>query len=405
LDRSESSRGWTTSPSPLFNTALSEIVQPRGFGAGPKPTFEPRSIYVHVPFCAKKCPYCHFFVLPNSPRSQTEWIEGIRLEWRQKAPLIASAPLASLYFGGGTPALLDLPFLEETLSLISPPASAEITLEANPADITLERLKSWRALGINRLSIGVQSFDDPLLATLGRNHTAEEAIAAVRAAAYAGFDNLSIDLMTELPGQTLDSWRRTLSTTATLPISHLSLYNLTFEAHTPFYKRQRELRAQVPSEALSLALLEEGIAAFEKQGLGRYEISAFSLPGKQSIHNTGYWIGRPFLGLGPSAFSDWGGSRFSNPSHLGRYLARLRADQDPADFRETLPFPQSAVERFLIRLRLLEGASAAPLPAVTRAQIAELATQHLLIATEDWVSLSPSGLLLYDEICSHLILA
>lgn len=352
------------------------------------------SLYYHLPFCRKKCPYCHFFVLPDNASHQSQLIEAIQLETRQKAPLIMGKEIASVYIGGGTPTLSDLSWI---------PIHGEVTVETNPSEVTPKLLENLLSIGVNRLSIGVQSLDNALLKTLGRDHTAEQAEAAIHLAKEAGFDNITIDLMYELPGQTLASWKETLRRTQLLPITHLSLYNLTFEPGAVFFKQKETLLPLLPNDHDSLAMLNLAIQSIEAMGLPRYEISAF---GKPSVHNTGYWTARPFLGLGPSAFSYWNNSRFRNHCNLAKYCKALEENTSPVDFAETLKPDASINERLAVELRLLRGVNLNTfdeLPEKTTRSVASLIAEELLEKQGSVLKLTPKGTLFYDTVGSKLI--
>jgi oxygen-independent coproporphyrinogen-3 oxidase len=361
-------------------------------------------LYFHVPFCSKKCPYCHFFVVPDNALHKHDYLEALKLEWEQVKPNFEGKKLRTVYFGGGTPTLLGADGIGTILSWISPLDDCEVTIEANPETVTPELMKSLLSVGINRVSIGIQSLDDGLLSLLGRTHSAEKAINAVETVARAGISNITIDLMFELPHQTLASWRETLLRARALPITHLSLYNLTFEPETVFFKKRKQLLPHVPEPETNLAMLQMAVELLEEVGFHRYEISAFARPGMKAKHNTAYWTARPFWGLGPSAFSYWNGSRFRNTAHLARYTSALRSGQSPIDFRETLPYPDNLHELLAIHLRLLNGVDfPQSLPAATHTKIAELITKGLLRQTNNRLQLTEQGLLFYDEVASHLI--
>lgn len=357
------------------------------------------SLYFHIPFCSKKCPYCHFYVVPNRESFKQVLLEGLRLEWERQQPLIDGKEIVSIYFGGGTPALFP-EGIREVLSWIQPKSGCEITVEANPEESSVELFEHLKNSGVNRLSIGVQSLDDRSLQTLERLHNAQKAKDAIKAAEI--FGNVSIDLMYDLPGQTEESWRYSLDQLESLQIHHLSLYNLTIEPHTAFHKRG----VKAENGEKSVKFYQAAIEKFEKIGLERYEISAFA-KGKeyQSRHNLGYWTGRPFLGFGPSAFSFWEGERFRNIANLNRYTSLLKSGESPVDFREKLEHPANVKELLAVRLRLKGGVdlrSFPPLPAETRITIEKLIESGLLIEKET-LQMTDSGLLLYDSIASEII--
>lgn len=316
-------------------------------------------------------------------------------------PLIEGKTIVSVYFGGGTPSLLGPVKIAEILSWIT--CDGEITLEVNPDDVTLEKMQAFRAAGINRVSLGLQSLDNLLLKTLGRLHTAQKAIEAVHLTSAAGIKNITVDLMYEIPGQTLKIWQATLDQLQTLPITHLSLYNLTFEPGAVFYKKQKELSRLLPPPEESLAMLNAACTSLQNMGLSRYEISAFAKPGYQSVHNTGYWTGRPFLGLGPSAFSFWEGHRFRNVSHLKKWHELLSHNILPRDFDEQLSPLASLHERLAVRLRMFDGAPRSEYP------VEPTLLQKLV--SKGWITLSPTniyltdqGRLFYDSVAEEIIL-
>ena len=357
------------------------------------------SIYIHVPFCTKKCPYCHFFVVPSADHEA--YLHVLEREWKLIQPLIENKQIVSLYLGGGTPSLLGPENIEKILSWI--PCTGEITLEANPDDITFEKMEAFRKAGINRVSIVVQSLDNPLLKTLGRLHTAQKAIDAIQMTALSGITNITIDLMYELPGQTVTSWQNTLSQLEGLPITHLSLYNLTFEPGAVFHKQQKQLSPLLPSPDDSLAMLNAACTFLPTLGLQRYEISAFAKPGFESQHNTGYWTGRPFLGLGPSAFSYWDGRRFRNVCHLKKWQDLLSQNTLPRDFDEQLSPLASLHERLAVRLRLLSGAPRSEFP-VDSSLLSNLETKNFITLTDTHILLTDHGRLFYDTVASEIVM-
>ncbi len=331
-------------------------------------------------------------------------MEGLRLEWARVSDRLINKKIVSIYFGGGTPALLAPHYFAEILSWIKNLVDdVEITIEANPEELTPALLTQFRELGINRLSLGVQSLDDSALHDLGRIHSAQRAKTAILDAAAAGFDNLSIDLMYDLPWQTRASWQRSLDALKDLPISHLSLYNLTIEPHTSFFKNREKLKKAMPQQEESLYLLKMGLEALEAIGLERYEISAFAKKGLYSRHNVGYWTGRPFLGLGPSAFSYWDGKRFRNCANLQRYRRALTDGNSAIDFEEELTYPDNIHELLAVRLRLLEGAPGENLPDETLDKLRRLETEGFLLEQNDRWKLTDRGTLFYDTVAEALI--
>ncbi len=360
------------------------------------------SLYFHLPFCQRKCDYCHFYVIPDKESHKTQYIKALHQEWQLRAPFLLDQKFTSIYFGGGTPALLGPQKISHILSWMNH-LPQEITLEANPENVTQKGMEAFCQSGVNRVSLGVQSLDDHLLKTLSRQHNAKRAKQAVWETHQAGIHNISIDLMYDLPGQTLSSWKKTLREALSLPITHLSLYNLTLEPHTAFYKRRQSIKPKLPPEKLSLKMLELATQMIEGAGLERYEISAFAKEGYRSHHNVGYWTGRPFLGLGPSAYSYWQGSRFRNVANLSKYCKQLARGELPVDYIETLPAEAQIKEQLAVGLRMVEGYHYQELPKETLYSLAKLQDQGLLTMEENHLKLTPQGLLFYDSVASDLI--
>ena len=360
------------------------------------------SLYFHIPFCSRKCPYCHFYVAADIQSSKDLLLEALELEWALQKEKLQGKKIVSIYFGGGTPALFGAYAIRTILSWISIPPNCEITLEANPEEITLELMQAYKECGINRVSIGVQSLDNALLKILGRGHTAQKALDSIEICVHAGIKNISIDLMYEIPHQTLAIWEETLSQLSDLPITHLSLYNLTIEPRTLFFKRSPQLLPHLPSPETCLEMLNAATTHLEKIGLKRYEISAFAKDSQVSCHNLGYWQGRPFLGFGPSAFSYWEGSRFRNIAHLQKYAQKLKESKSPIDFEETLPYPANLHERLAIALRCLEGITVKDYP-VDSHLYDELVNEGWLTLENDRARLTPEGLLFYDSVAEAII--
>ena len=312
-------------------------------------------------------------------------------------------PIRSLYFGGGTPSLFN--HLEALIEYINPPKGIEITLEANPEDITEKKMRAFRKMGINRVSIGVQSLVDTELLVLGRMHDRYRAINAVWDVYNAGISNITIDLMYETPLQTLSSFESTLDAVSVLPITHLSLYNLTIEERTVYKKNEKEILPLLPSSEMGMSMLNLAIDSLKEMGLSRYEISAFAKQGFEAEHNTGYWKGVPFIGFGPSAFSYLGGARFSNVKHLKRYSTYLKKGIFPVDFFEKLGGEAALSEKLAVALRLLKGVKLSEMPPLTKGIELELqklqGTGHLQLHGSR-LKLTQKGINFYDDVGTAL---
>ena len=361
----------------------------------PQPGGEEFGIYIHIPYCTRKCGYCHFYVTTHDSSSERALVQAIEKQWRHWRSQCIGKRLVSLYFGGGTPSLLAPSTVEALITAIGCDSSVEVTLEANPESLDPQRAADFSTAGINRLSIGVQSLDDDLLKLLTRTHTAQQACDAVAAAA-AAIPNVTIDLMYDIPNQTRSSWQQTLATAAALPIQHLSLYNLTIEPGTAFHRRRDQLR--IPSATADM--YSDAVATLEAAGLEQYEVSAFAKRGAYSRHNSGYWLGRPFIGLGPSAFSDWNGRRFQQAPHLRNYCAAIEEKGDATTFSEQLDPAARERELQVLALRLKQGTSIASPSSI----LDTLVDQGLLLFTPpDHYRLSRRGFLFYDEVAAALI--
>jgi len=372
------------------------------------------SLYIHIPFCSKKCPYCHFFVVSSHDieKKEERFIQAILKEWDLKKHLIPKDRVLTLYFGGGTPTELSaksLSFLIETFKTAYPTIQ-EITVEGNPESITLEKIKKIKEVGCNRMSIGVQSLCDEELLTLKRQHHRNKAKEAIFTVKAAGIENISIDLMYDIPGQTKESFIRTLNEIHSLPITHLSLYNLVIEENTPFKRIEESLKKKMPKEEDSFFMLQNAIHSLKAAGFHRYEISAFAKPGFESMHNKGYWESRPFIGLGPSAFSDDGKKRSQNVCHFQQYISSVEKGDDPVCFFETLEEEKRFIERFIIQLRLFKpiclnsfSQKQGQIPLTFTSKLKELQNLEYITFFEGLVEITPKGADFFEEIAISLL--
>jgi oxygen-independent coproporphyrinogen-3 oxidase len=314
-------------------------------------------IYVHIPFCKKACHYCNFH-FSVSTKTKNDLIAALLKEIVLRQNYLEQEPLETIYFGGGTPSLLsraDIDMILQQLgSVHTILPGAEISLEANPDDITADKLDAWKAAGINRLSIGIQSFFETDLQWMNRAHTALQARACISSAQEAGFRNLSIDLIYGTPGLTDENWKENVETALALGIPHLSCYALTVEPDTALQKmitRQMKQPVDPEKQAHQFVSLMQWLG---KEGYEHYEISNFAKPGHRSRHNSSYWEGKKYLGLGPSAHSFNGISRQWNIASNSLYIQSLQTDQLPFEM-ETLTAVQHLNEYIMTSLRTLEG--------------------------------------------------
>jgi oxygen-independent coproporphyrinogen III oxidase len=362
-------------------------------------------IYVHVPFCTRKCPYCHFYSLSERKEQKELYFHALLQEIELWKDTLQKHTIITLYFGGGTPSLLPAEWLSEIIQKISPIRDAEITIEVNPENATRELFSQFRAIGISRVSIGVQSFHDNELEALSRPHTSRKAKDAVFMAHKAGFSNISIDLMYEIPHQTLSTFQESLKAATELPITHISLYNLTMEENTPFYRRKDELKKSIVSQEVGSHMYQAAQEILSSSSFKQYEISAFCRNNKRSLHNIGYWQGGPFLGLGPSAFSYFSNSRFSNVSSIQQYATLLSKKIIPASSFDELDTTSRKKELLAIGLRVLDGVRIDDLPhdLETHKALSKLIDDGLLEKNDERIHLSSKGILFYDEVASRLI--
>ena len=315
-------------------------------------------IYVHIPFCASRCSYCDFYSTLALGRMGEDYVEAVVAEARLRRAELGGAPIRTLYLGGGTPSQLPVPLLSRLVTGLRQEfdllSLEEFTIEANPDDVSAEWCARVADLGVNRVSMGVQSFRDDILRLIGRRHTAQQAVDAVHNLRSAGIDNISIDLIYGLPGQTLSTWTTAVEKAMALRPQHLSAYGLTYEEGTRLW-RQRELGevVEVPEEQC-LAMYRVLVKMLTMAGYEHYEISNFALPGYHSRHNSSYWNDTPYLGLGAAAHSYDGTTRRSNPADLQRYVANVTAGKTAWE-EEVLTRWERYDERVMLGLRTSRG--------------------------------------------------
>jgi oxygen-independent coproporphyrinogen-3 oxidase len=325
-------------------------------------------VYLHVPFCERVCPYCDFAVVAArrlAPADEARYVAALLAELAGRAPAFAGRTLETVYFGGGTPALLAPASIERLLAGVRRAFAGvprEVTLEANPSTLERDRLRAFRAAGVDRLSLGIQSFDDTTLRRLGRAHRASESHAAIAAAREAGFASLSLDLIVGAPGQSLADVERDLAAALAAAPEHASVYALTLEAGTPFARAAEVGKLRVPDDDLVAELLLAVEARLAGAGLERYEVSSFARPGFEARHNQRYWRRQPVLALGVGAHSTEPpaadapfGARSANERDLPRWLARVEAGRFAAPEREVLGAATARGEAAFLALRTREG--------------------------------------------------
>ncbi|HEY7062714.1 MAG TPA: radical SAM family heme chaperone HemW [Chloroflexota bacterium] len=326
--------------------------------AAPAPSTDTIGLYIHVPFCARLCPYCDFDTQDHDLQLISPFADALV----QEVALAPTAHVHSVFLGGGTPSLLRPEQLSAVLGAcrahFALEPDCEITVECNPNNVREARLAGYRAAGVNRLSLGVQAMDDEALRLLGRQHTAERVRQAVATTRSVGFDDLSLDLMYGLPGQSLSEWEHTLDAALALAPAHLSCYLLTLEEWTPMGQQVARGEVTLPEDDLVAAQYELAHARLADAGLRQYEISNWARPGRESRHNLGYWRAEPYLGLGPGAVSSLHGRRRKQTPEVAAYLAAISGAHQVFVEEETLDAGTQRREALMLGLRLRAGVDA-----------------------------------------------
>ncbi len=393
----------------------------------------PLALYIHIPFCAVRCAYCDFNTYAGLERLHEPFVAALREEIRRAGVQRGRPPVRTIFIGGGTPTVLPSELLIQALDacyqafVVAP--DAEITCEANPGTVDRERFGALRAMGVNRLSMGVQSFDDTELRWLGRIHTAEEAMAAFHSARQVGFDNINLDFIFGLPGQTPETWARTLDRAVALGPEHLSLYGLTVEHGTPLFDRVRRGLTEPPDEDLAADLYELACERLAAAGYAQYEISNWAktadggwrmadgrwqsaIRNPQCAHNLVYWRHEPYLGFGPGAHSFDGERRWWNVKPVPEYIRRVEAGRSPERGGELISRRTAMGEFMMLGLRLVqEGVMDARFRArfgvgLEKAfgeQIRRLVLQGLLERLPDRVRLTQRGRLLGNRVFEEFV--
>ncbi|MFN0157667.1 MAG: radical SAM family heme chaperone HemW [Bacteroidota bacterium] len=376
------------------------------------------SLYLHIPFCEKKCVYCDFYSLESSSM-MGEFLNALHNEIDLYADLGAGSSFSTIFFGGGTPSLLTPAQLESILTHLhrkfSIAPDAEVTLETNPGTATIEKLAAFKSLGVNRLSIGIQSFHEDELHFLTRIHDAAQAMQCVKWARQVGFENYSIDLMYALPGQTRERWLQNLDTAMSLAPLHISAYGLIVEDGTPLARMVQSKQVSPAPTDEEAELYEVTMEYMERRGYEHYEVSNYARPGFRSQHNYNYWTHEPYIGFGPSAHSFWKGMdgtarRWWNIAHLSHYCERLQKHELPLVSDEQLSTAQLMTERIFLGLRSdgvdmrrfrkdfgvdFAGQRGDELRDIVGAGLATIAAGSFRLTSK--------GYLLCDEICARLM--
>jgi len=396
--------------------AVSAAEPPAYAGETPATTEAIRHIYVHIPFCARICPYCAFYK-DLLDRSQTSrFCEALLRELgnsvRTPRGGVRSAQCAeptirpsTIYFGGGTPTALNVAQLElllrgfhERLDLSQ---LVEWTIEANPGSVSARKAGILKKVGVNRISLGVQSWDEELLELLGREHNAQQAKESFRILRDAGFTNINVDLMFGLPGQTVDQWCATVEKTIALQPEHISTYCLTYEEDTEFFVRQArgEFRQDEDTDA---EFFEMTMAILENAGYEHYEVSNYARPGFESVHNRAYWLGKDYLGIGPSAVSTIGMQRWQNVCNYRTYIDRVFSGESTRGTSENLTHKMKRRERIALGLRTRYGVTSSELKDFAQ-EVHELAALRLLREANGNFVLTHRGKALADSVAEAFL--
>lgn len=370
-------------------------------------------IYIHIPFCAKRCLYCDFFSSTDM-QFKTPYIQAIIREMELRKDYIDNEPIETIYFGGGTPSQLGEKDFEKIFDAINrifdTSQCQEITLEANPDDMTPEYVASLQKLPFNRISMGVQSFQEKDLRFLNRRHNREQAIRAVALCKEHGISNINIDLIYGLPGQTLDEWSLNLEEAIQLDVPHISAYHLIYEERTALYKLLKEGGITPVDEELSVSLFSTLINRLTKAGYLHYEISNFARPGYISQHNSSYWLGKKYIGIGAAAHSYNGSNRLWSVSSLPLYLKGI-ATETPAVEIEELDENTQYNDFIITRLRTMWGIQLQKIKELfgeekwnyLKQQAEPYLQQDLLNLQNETLKLSKKGIFISDGIMSDLL--
>ena len=387
----------------------------------------PISLYVHIPFCETKCPYCDFNTYAAIEPLMPAYVSALRAEIALWGRLLDSPRVDTVFFGGGTPSYLpddDIRSVMQTIrDAFTLAPDAEVTLEANPGDFSAHKLAAYLDCGVNRLSIGVQSFDDSLLKTLGRRHTAADAAHAYRQAADAGFDNISIDLMYGLPYQRIEQWQSTLAKTLEITPPHISMYCLTLEGGTPMEQWVEQGSMPTPDADIAADMYLMAQDEMRRAGYRHYEISNWAMPNMRSRHNLTYWRNMPYLGVGPGAHSYLAQCRFSAIKSPREYTRRMQAVPAACDLpirakiasvpvvndMERIDTTLEMAETMMLGLRLDDGIGiadfterfGAPPSQFYADAITELERMELLHTQDDALRLTHRGRMMGNEVFSR----
>ncbi len=376
----------------------------------------PKALYLHIPFCEHICHYCDFnkVYLKNQPVEQ--YISALEVEMKQAAKVYPDEKLQTIYIGGGTPTALTTEQLEKLLSSINNifetnSDSLEFTVEVNPGSADERKLEKMASLGVNRLSVGVQSFDNQVLAEIGRTHRKREVFQTIEVARKVGFTNISMDLMFGLPKQSIDIFKETLYQTAELGIEHVSAYSLKVEAKTVFYNLQRKGKLHLPSEEDEALMYQILLDFMERSGFVQYEISNFAKPGFKSKHNLTYWENEEYFGIGAGAHGYVNGIRYVNAGPLPKYLTLMKEKNNPSIERHYVTKKEQIEEHMFMGLRKTDGVSkddfykrfGITIEELFREQLVQLKQKGLIHDDGNFIYLTRKGLFFGNDVFEQFL--
>jgi len=372
----------------------------------------PAGIYIHIPFCLSKCYYCDFYSKPASDEEINEYVECLIKEIKIVLPRYSEKKFDTIYIGGGTPSILKIIQLENIFKtlfkFINPSDIVETTLEANPETLTQGKLKALKKIGINRLSIGIQSTHNHLLKLLNRVHNKKKAIESIELARKAGFNNLNVDLIFGIPQQTMKDWDETLDTVTFLRPEHLSVYNLTVEKGTKLYNLIKTNQLQLPDEDLQIRMFKYAMKLLPNRDYKHYEISNYALDEFSCKHNLKYWQGDEYLGIGVASHSWMNGKRFYIPRNIKLYMENVKRDMIPYRYDKVRGLRRRIAEKLMLGLRLISGISTSDfqknhnidLLRFFSDEIKELKDMELISINKTRMKLTKKGILLSNEVMS-----
>lgn len=363
---------------------------------------KPLGVYIHIPFCVRKCAYCDFLSGAAGKEVQKAYIEKLLAEIRANRELLKDYTVQTVFFGGGTPSILDgediVHIMDRLRACAQIDDKAEISIEANPGTVTAEKLLAWKRAGISRLSFGLQSADDHELETLGRIHRFAEFAENFALARKLGYTNINVDLMSALPGQTRESWRRTMECVTALAPEHISAYSLIIEEGTPFYEKYSAHPELLPDEDEERQMYYDTKEFLSRHGYRRYEISNYAQPGFECRHNLSYWERTDYLGLGLGASSLLGNVRRRGQTELAKYLAG-----DFAGEEEVLGEMAAMEEYFFLGLRKTDGVKLTPYREQYADTAARLVQQGLLEQDGEMIRLTELGIDVSNQVLAEFL--